>query len=129
MSEPLPSNLHPVNQAAKQWLRRAKVPPEPHSLYAYQLLQWGLAQDPLGPPLHSAVQEQVDVLQHQWRPEKALAFLLRGLDDQPEYDDLLSADDLRQAENPLEASWQLLGVLLDQMVSQVEGFPPKSLRQ
>lgn len=97
-------NQHPLNQKAKQLLRKADQKPDPSHLFLLQLLLWVLEtrQVRLAHNLGDLVRDSLDLLVDR-PPDQAMRWLLQGPPDQENSDnqeEQLNQDQLLQEESP-----------------------------
>lgn len=110
-----PANRLPINQAALDWLREAKVNPDPQVCYLAQLANWGLETDqvylspPISPqqPQPESVREFVARLvlaQGPVKVERATNLLLSNPNLNREEQEGNLLEELQEADDPGEAA-------------------------
>lgn len=122
-----PANQWPINQAALEWLNRARVYPEPAVAYLLQLARWGMdsgqviVSPPISPqqPRPEDVREFVALLELARGPEAAAQATRRILSNPnltlaEQTGDLLEA--LQLARNPEQAAQVVVHAIYDLMV-------------
>ena len=127
-AQEVPVNQWPINQAALEWLHKAKEPGDPERPYVLQLATWALEEDkidlprPIAPsqPEPEAVREVVYGLGAARGREEAYQAMRRlfsnpNLTHREEQDNL--ANSLSKAKSPVEAAQAVIQVILDLMVA------------
>lgn len=127
-AQEVPVNKWPINQAALEWLHKAKEHPDPERPYVLQLATWGLEADQiyLPPPIAPSQPEPEAVKQVAYglgeaRGRAETYEAMRRLFGNPnlthkeEQDNLLSS--LQQATSPQEAAQATIQVIYDLMVA------------
>lgn len=110
-------NQLPLNLHSALLLRKTSQSPEPDSLHALQLMQWGADQGrvKLVDKYRPALEAMLDRLLHQTSPQQALRFLVESQDPQNPEELVFNLDEFLQINDPLEAAEYLWSQLHDQM--------------
>lgn len=127
-AQEVPVNKWPINQAALEWLHKAKEPGDPQVPYVLQLAVWALEENKISlpRPIHpsqpeaEAVKEVVYGLGAARGREEAYGAMRRlfsnpNLTHREEQDNL--SNSLSRAKSPVEAAQSVIQVILDLMVA------------
>ena len=120
-------NKLPVNEAALNWLRKAKEPPAPEVPHVLTLAQWGLENGAAGEwprRENPALEMQVGLLLG-WKPENAMAWLLsnpEGPTKAEQEANLLSG--LKVASSPQIAAALVLNAVWSRQASENPALQP-----
>lgn len=112
-------NQHPLNQAAKRWLRQARAEVSEEHPYLLQLMWWGLEESDLGMTpeskqrLRARLLPVVEDLLRSPNKEAVQRYLFRGSEQGQPDDPHLSLQSLQNAQDPKDAAWRALDSLND----------------
>lgn len=127
-AQEVPINQWPINQAALQWLQKAKETPHPDKPYVLQLATWGLEENkidlpqPIAPsqPTPEAVKQVAFGLADVWGKDQSYQAMRRlfsnpNLSHKEEMDNL--SNSLSRATSPEGAAQAVIQVIYDLMVA------------